>query len=209
MANPHPITVLHPQEPFHQKNAIKSAVTGSLVGGAAGFFASAIQNSLAKQNVGAWGVVTRTGGTVATMTAVPAVYMFVKDASANLREKDDTWNTTLGGFFGGGILGLKSGRMPQIVGWGAGISIVMSALQFTGGSIQGKGKNERPDVIDEYDRKEYLRKNRRRPMIETIAEVGEGRGIEPPGYEERRRERIKAKYGVEIDPVKCTVDGSD
>lgn len=69
-----------------------------------------------------------------------------------------------------------AGRMPQIVGWGAGISIVMSALQFTGGSIQGKGKNERPDVIDEYERKEYLRRNRRRPMIETIAEVGEGRG---------------------------------
>lgn len=69
-----------------------------------------------------------------------------------------------------------AGRMPQIVGWGAGISIVMSALQFTGGSIKGKGKNERPDVIDEYERKEYLRRNRRRPMIETIAEVGEGRG---------------------------------
>lgn len=66
--------------------------------------------------------------------------------------------------------------MPQIVGWGAGISIVMSALEFTGGSLVGKGKNERPDVIDEYERKEYLRKNRRRPLVETIAEVGEGRG---------------------------------
>ncbi|KAK7969978.1 hypothetical protein PG988_009051 [Apiospora saccharicola] len=208
MANPHPITVLRPQEPFHPKNAVKSAVTGSMVGGAAGFFASAIQNSLAKTNVGAWGVVTRTGGTVAVMTAVPALYMFAKDASANLREKDDTWNTTIGAFLGGGVLGLKSGRMPQIVGWGAGMSIILSALEFTGGSLAGKRKTERSD-IDEYERKEYLRKNRRRPLIETIAEVGEGRGIEPPGYEERRRERIQAKYGIEIDPVKATVDGSD
>ncbi|KAK8082802.1 hypothetical protein PG996_001583 [Apiospora saccharicola] len=208
MANPHPIIVLRPQEPFHPKNAVKSAVTGSMVGGAAGFFASAIQNSLAKTNVGAWGVVTRTGGTVAVMTAVPALYMFAKDASANLREKDDTWNTTIGAFLGGGVLGLKSGRMPQIVGWGAGMSIILSALEFTGGSLAGKRKTERSD-IDEYERKEYLRKNRRRPLIETIAEVGEGRGIEPPGYEERRRERIQAKYGIEIDPVKATVDGSD
>lgn len=33
--------------------------------------------------------------------------MFVKDASANLREKDDTWNTTIGAFLGGGVLGLR------------------------------------------------------------------------------------------------------
>lgn len=68
MANPHPITVQLPQEPFHPKNALKGAVTGSMVGGAAGIFASAMQNSLAKTNVGAWGVVTRTGSTVATMS---------------------------------------------------------------------------------------------------------------------------------------------
>jgi hypothetical protein len=34
-------------------------------------------------------------------------------------------------------------------------------------------------------------------------------GIKPPGYEERRRERIKEKYGFEINPVKATVDGSE
>lgn len=74
--------------------------------------------------------------------------------------------------------------------------------------------------VDEYDRKEYLRKNRRRPIQETIDEMGEGRGedllvlrslagnsswlirlisgIYAPGYEERRRERIRAKYGIEV-----------
>lgn len=52
----------------------------------------------------------------------------------------------------------------------------MTAFDITGGSLAGKGPNERPDIIDEYERKEYLRKNRRRPLVETIAEVGEGRG---------------------------------
>lgn len=33
-------------------------------------------------------------------------------------------------------------------------------------------------------------------------------GIQPPGYEERRRERIKETYGFEINPVKATVEGS-
>lgn len=27
------------------------------------------------------------------------------------------------------------------------------------------------------------------------------KGIQPPGYEERRRERLREKYGVEINPV--------
>lgn len=33
-------------------------------------------------------------------------------------------------------------------------------------------------------------------------------GITPPGYEERRRERIQEKYGFEINPVNATVEGS-
>lgn len=54
------------------------------------------------------------------------------------------------------------------------------------------------DDDDRVEAKERYRKNRRRPIEETIAELGEGRGIFGPGYEERRRERIKANYGIEI-----------
>lgn len=68
MANPHPIAKFYPEKPFHAKNSIKSGVNGALVGGAAGLIASAIQNSLAKTNVGAFGIFTRTGGTVATLS---------------------------------------------------------------------------------------------------------------------------------------------
>lgn len=50
----------------------------------------------------------------------------------------------------------------------------MSALDYTGGSIVGRGKD--PNV-DEIDRKEFLRKNWRRPVEETVAELGEGRGL--------------------------------
>ena len=33
-------------------------------------------------------------------------------------------------------------------------------------------------------------------------------GIRAPGYEERRRELIKEKYGFEVNPVNATVEGS-
>ncbi|ETS75300.1 NADH-ubiquinone oxidoreductase subunit A [Pestalotiopsis fici W106-1] len=204
MANPHPIAKLYPEEPYHAKNAITSGVNGAAIGGAAGLIAAAVQNSLAKSSVGAGGIFSRSGATIATMTAVPTVYCFVKDASANLREKDDTLNTTIGAFFGGAMLGLRSLRMPQILGQGALISVVLTAFDYTGGRLSGSKTDSQ--FVDEYERKEYLRNNRRRPLTETVADLGEGRGIEPPGYEERRRERLREKYGVEINPVSATVE---
>ncbi len=53
----------------------------------------------------------------------------------------------------------------------------MTAFDYTGGSLRGT-RTEVPGM-DEYERKEYLRKNRRRPIDETIADVGEGRGTAP------------------------------
>jgi hypothetical protein len=50
----------------------------------------------------------------------------------------------------------------------------MGAYDYTGGSLTGYRRDPK---VDEFDRKEYMRKNRRRPIEETIAEIGEGRGI--------------------------------
>ena len=33
-------------------------------------------------------------------------------------------------------------------------------------------------------------------------------GIRPPGYEERRRERIKERYGIDINPVCADPDAA-
>ena len=52
-------------------------------------------------------------------------------------------------------------------------SVVLSAFEFTGGKMTGYDKD--PNV-DDYARKQELRKNRRRPIEETIRELGEGRG---------------------------------
>ncbi|KAH8668721.1 hypothetical protein BX600DRAFT_510790 [Xylariales sp. PMI_506] len=204
MANPHPIPLLYPQEPYQPRNPMKLGAQGAIAGGVAGLFTAAVQNSLAKTNVGAWGVLTRSGGTIGLFTAVPMVLGFTRDATANLREKDDAFNGTVGAFVAGSLLGLKSGRMPQILGWGAVAAVVQTAYEFTGSSL--KGKKVESEFADEFERKEHLRKNRRRPIEETVAELGEGRGIKPPGYEERRRERLKEKYGVEINPVSATAD---
>jgi len=95
---------------------------------------------------------------------------------------------------------------------GALTAVVLGAYDYTGGALTGYKKN--PEM-DEFERKELLRKNRRRPIEQTISELGEGRGmlqhdqtsyladllalgIYGPGYDERRRERIKEKYGIDV-----------
>ena len=41
------------------------------------------------------------------IAASGGAYGFAKAASANLREKDDSWNPAIGGFLSGAVLGLR------------------------------------------------------------------------------------------------------
>lgn len=95
------------------------------------------------------------------------------------------------------MVGLRR-SLPAIVGYGAALSILMAAFDYTGGKLNGYTKDT---TVDEVGRKEYLRRNIRRPIEQIVAELGEGRGIYGPGYEERRAERIKEKYGIDVSNV--------
>lgn len=45
--------------------------------------------------------------------AMGGTYEFSKLASANLRERDDSWNTAIGGFLAGSIMGIKGSPIVQ------------------------------------------------------------------------------------------------
>lgn len=161
-------------------------------------------------------------------------YEFTKCASANLREKDDTWNPTIGGFFAGSILGLRCmwtvalpfpsihlltlfpfavRSIPAVLGYGTALATILGVFDYTGGRLTSPYEEVRGDEVE---RKEQMRKNRRRPVEETVHQLGEGRGkswhhvasawemltclagVYAPGYAERRVERIKEKYGIDV-----------
>ncbi|MCJ1256372.1 hypothetical protein MMC24_004193 [Lignoscripta atroalba] len=183
---------------YQPKDAVTMAIRSTMITGGAGAVVSSVQNTLTKQNVTAWGIFTRTGGTIAVFAAMGGTYEFAKLASANLRAKDDSWNPTIGGFLAGSILGLRFRTLPAVLGYGAGLAVLLGAYDYTGGVLTGYEKD--PNV-DEYERKEALRKNRRRPIQETLEQLGEGRGIYGPGYDERRRERIKRNYGIDVPVI--------
>ncbi|KAK0725438.1 hypothetical protein B0H67DRAFT_598690 [Lasiosphaeris hirsuta] len=183
---------------YEPQDALGNSVKSGILLGGAGLAVAALQNALSTQNHGAWGVFTRGGGTIFTFGAAAAASEFVASSAANLREKDDYINRAYGGFALGAVVGLRTGRMPRVLGYGAFAAIVSSAFYYTGNSLMGRGKD--PE-LDNFERAERVRLNRRRPVEETLAEVGEGRSIRPPGYEERRRQRLKETYGIEINPV--------
>lgn len=66
------------------------------------------------------------------------------------------------------------GSLPAVLGYGTLAAVLLGAFDYTGGSLKGWNRDEN---VDEFDRKEFLRKNRRRPIEETISDVGEGRGM--------------------------------
>jgi hypothetical protein len=109
---------------YHPKDAIAVATEAGLIVGGFGALFSGIQNTLARQNVGAKGFITRFGSTTTVfgasllseslhavltidLAAMGLSYGFTKTFAANIRQKEDSWNTAIGGFFGGSMIGLR------------------------------------------------------------------------------------------------------
>lgn len=63
---------------------------------------------------------------------------------------------------------------PALLGYGAALATFMGAFEYTGGSLWGYKKNA---DIDEFERREQLRKSYRTSGEQTLAELGEGRGM--------------------------------
>lgn len=70
----------------------------------------------------------------------------------------------------------SAGRVPAILGFGALFSVVLTTFEYTGGTLRGGRGNNRTVELEEYDRKEEHRLNRRRPIEEAVLNLGEGRG---------------------------------
>jgi len=177
------------------KDALGEAAKGTFVMGAAGAFMSAVQNSLAKQNIGAAGFITRTGSSIGLFAAMGATYSLAKSASANLREKDDFINPALGGFLAGAIMGTKFRTLSAVLGYGAALGGILGVFEYTGGSLSSLYKDA---TTDEFTKRELFRATRRRSVDELVENLNENHHVHAPGYEVRRRERLREKYGIVV-----------
>lgn len=183
------------EAPYKAQDAIQAATKTTLITGSAGLLFAAVQNTLTRSNSGALGVFTRFGGTIGLFAGVGGTYAFVRTASANLRQKEDPYNQAIGGFCAGSLLGFRHRRMSSVLGAGVLLAITLAASQYTGSSMLS---DTRDPQRDRFQDKSEIRNRFRRPVNEMINELGEGRGIYGPGYEERRKQRIKENYGIDV-----------
>lgn len=187
---------------FQPSDAVRQGALSGALGLGGGFLYASTQNALSRQNRGALGVFTKSGGVMLLCTAAPALFSFTEAAVGNLREKDDHWNTAIGAFTGGLLPGIKHRRLSVITGIGAFMGMTFGVLAYTGGRLSGW----QTDQEELFETKRHMRDAKRFDMEQTVSVIGEGRGICPPGYEKRRVERLKQAYGVDILPVKATMD---
>ena len=61
-------------EPYVYKDAVGGALRSTVAMGAMGLFFASVQNTLTKHNLGAWGVVTKFGGTTTSFGMDSRVY---------------------------------------------------------------------------------------------------------------------------------------
>ncbi|CAN9088220.1 hypothetical protein AA0113_g2223 [Alternaria arborescens] len=183
---------------FHPRDALSNTASTTLQTTAVGAVVAGVQNTLRKQNVGAMGILTRSGGIIALYAGVGAAYQFTLDATSNLRQKDDCYSEAVAGFVAGCGVGVARRSLPFMLGAGVCFSTALSAYRYANG-MRGVGDiRDQVDDDGEVERREELKKVRRRPLSETLQQLGEGRGIYGPGYEERRRQRLLEKYGIDV-----------
>ncbi|KAL5114378.1 hypothetical protein ACEQ8H_007727 [Pleosporales sp. CAS-2024a] len=188
---------------YHARDALANTAKTTLQTTAVGAVVAGVQNTLRKQNVGAMGIFTRSGGIIALYAGVGAAYQFTLDASSNLRQKDDCYNEAIAGFAAGVGMGVYRRSLPFMLGAGAATSVTMTAFRYSLG-FRGNSTVHDDDGEDEVDRRERMKKFRRQPLSETIEQLGEGRGIYAPGHEERRRQRLLDKYGIDVKAAQET-----
>jgi hypothetical protein len=94
---------------YHPKDALGDAIKATLVTGGAGAFVREAPLAFSVCLEERFGASTQGDNPrlTARAAAMGGAYMFSKDAAANLRRKDDSYNSAIGGAFAGSMLGLK------------------------------------------------------------------------------------------------------
>ncbi|KAI9474309.1 MAG: hypothetical protein EXX96DRAFT_611101 [Benjaminiella poitrasii] len=135
------------------KDCIAEAGKTATVAGGIGLFVSAIQNTIQKHKVGARGVITRTGGTIAFFAAMGGIFTLGECVAKDIREKDDAVNAAIGGCAAGMLAGIKSHSFAKMCAGCAAVGATMYTYEASGelkGLFVDKTREERKQHEKEF-----------------------------------------------------------
>ena len=164
-----------------------SATRSALGYGAAfGLLTVATQNAVQKSRVGPLGIITRSGTLWGMIVLVSGSYKFASSVLSNLREKKDTLNEFYAGLVAGAVAGLPTKSLVKAAGWSFAGGVI-TGLVYWSGSIVGQlgsssyayrgvgvENNFKPKPVDEAQRQGFWDVLRRRPLSQTLEQLGEG-----------------------------------
>lgn len=137
-----------PEPSYEAKSPIRDATTVAYQAAAAGALVSVLQNALSSHKAGAFGVLTRTGGTIGMFAAMGATFAFTEATVANQRQKDDALNGTVGGCAAGFLAGIRTRSLPVALTSCAVVGAAMGTFDYAG-QLSGESK----EVKEEKKRK--------------------------------------------------------
>ncbi|ODV90021.1 hypothetical protein CANCADRAFT_99630 [Tortispora caseinolytica NRRL Y-17796] len=176
-----PDLTLTPAREFHPRNTRSDTSKMFGLSTFVGLMVASLENSMSKTRTGPLGVFTTYGGSIGYFAALGTSFQFVSSCSANLREKEDGWNETIGGAAAGCVVAFKRRTVGALFGYPLLFATTIGLLQWTGGklSMGERAPMYAPDsVLDtKYEKQGFWEIVHRRPLSQTISELGEGRGI--------------------------------
>jgi len=117
---------------YEPKSPIANATTVAYQSAAVGALVSVLQNALSPHKAGAFGVLTRTGGTIGMFTAMGAAFAFTEATVANQRQRDDAVNSVVGGCAAGFLAGIRTRSLPMALGSCAVAAAAMGTFDYAG-----------------------------------------------------------------------------
>lgn len=173
---PSPVT----PKPYEPKDTVYLATESAIISAGVGFLAALGRGSLRGGRT-VFGELQRNARLIPLFAAVGTSYTLFESVSANLREKDSPLNGFIGGAFAGGIIGasIKNAGVPKVLGGAFFVAMLMGVSKWAGG-IQGFGRKEAISnssgdfvEIDKGDRQGFWDVVHRRPLSQTIDELGD------------------------------------
>jgi len=126
-------------ETFQPRATLRYTSAVGIQAACVGAVVSAVQNALSSHNHGAFGVFTRTGGTIGFFGAMGATFALTESVVANTREKDDALNGAAGGCAAGFLAGIRARSLPVAVIGCTVLGAAVGTFDYGGKNIAGGG----------------------------------------------------------------------
>lgn len=144
-------------ETFQPRATLRYTSAVGLQAAGVGALVSAVQNALSSHNHGAFGIFTRTGGTIGFFGAMGATFALTESVVANTREKDDALNGAAGGCAAGFLAGIRARSLPVAVIGCTVLGAAMGTFDYGGKNIAGAGSLSQEEKRNSFFKSTSLR----------------------------------------------------